>query len=561
MIGSNLVRQLVIQPDVSEVVVVDNLWRGTLENLYNENGVSIVKYLIIANLSHPGVLDPIIKMHAIDTIVHLADLVAGVSYVFANEGSIFHANLIINTNVIASVRANQHLVRTFVNVGTACSFPKQLQTGLDSRLREEQLYPANPESAYGWSKLMGCYESKLVSQETSVDAVNIYFHNVYGAPCDIGTRSQVLPALIKRAVDSAPGDSLVVWGSGRQGRAFLHVDDAVKSLLSAMRHAQKCRGMDIQIGPDVCTSIADLAELVVQVSGKQLSLSFDSSKPEGDAGRCADYSRAREMLSWHPSVSLREGVESLWNWVETRVRRPVFSIVAPTLKRPAAVKAMIESVKASARHFHRIQFCFYIDSDDEESRVALTQYALDYTDCAGISFTTSKEPIKLSGMWNCAYESLATGEIIMLCADDIRFRTKSWDVEIERAFDAVSDKVALVFGNDGIQGSSLATHSFVHREWIKASGFWLPPYFVADYCDTWLDEVARAIGRITYLPNVVTEHMHYTVGKSEIDENTRQRLKRAEQERPHEIYERTCHERLAHANALRLHIEKKSLVH
>ena len=75
----------------------------------------------------------------------------------------------------------------------------------------------------------------------------------------------------------------------------------------------------IQIGPDVCTSIREVAETIVEISGKPIDIEFDVTAPEGDRGRCADYARAREILGWHPRVTLEDGLRRLYAWLEPRV--------------------------------------------------------------------------------------------------------------------------------------------------------------------------------------------------------------------------------------------------
>ena len=74
-----------------------------------------------------------------------------------------------------------------------------------------------------------------------------------------------------------------------------------------------------QIEPDVCISIREIAETLVEISGKGINIEYDRSKPEGDRGRCADYSKARRILGWQPRVSLHEGLEETYRWVETRL--------------------------------------------------------------------------------------------------------------------------------------------------------------------------------------------------------------------------------------------------
>jgi len=323
MIGSNLVKRLVSNEGLSgSVFVVDNLWRGNLCNLLGNDGVSVIPlstHFFERDLLTPGCLDDIIRTKSIDTVFHLADIVAGIGYVFANQGRIFRDNVLINSNVFQSIRDCSSQIRAVINVGTACSFPKQLQLSLTSQLKEDQMYPAEPESAYGWSKLMGMYELELLSKETGIPSCSLVFHNVYGTPSDSGPRSQVIPSLVRRAILYPSEGDFVVWGSGNQGRAFLHVDDAVDSLVRAMR-----RGIGhgtIQIGPSLCTSIREISELVVALSGKAIEIKFDTSKPEGDVGRCADYTKAKDVLGWEPSVSLDAGLLQLYKWMEEDLGR------------------------------------------------------------------------------------------------------------------------------------------------------------------------------------------------------------------------------------------------
>lgn len=316
MIGSNLVKRLVQKG--YDVSVIDNLWRGKREYLLDENG----KYIIDMearfheiDLSTDNNIDHIISKA--DYIYHLADVVAGVDYVFSNQGSVFRQNLLINSNLIAAVRRNP--IKGFIYVGTACSFPAELQSGVDARpLKEEDQYPASPESSYGWSKLMGEYESFLMEKETGIPVSVLTLHNVYGTPCDFGEeKSQVIPSLIRKAINY-PEKRFAVWGSGEQGRAFVHVDDIVDALVLAMEKGLG-KGL-VQIGPSSCISIKEIAEMINEISGKNMDIIFDTTKPEGDKGRCADYSKAKTVLGWEPRVDLKKGLSDLYNWVGERIK-------------------------------------------------------------------------------------------------------------------------------------------------------------------------------------------------------------------------------------------------
>lgn len=317
MIGSNLVHALKRSGD--DVFVVDNLWRGKLEYLNDASGkpaIDLNSRFFNRDLSVPGSADDLVTM--VDYVIHLADVVAGIDYVFNNQGALFRQNLLINSNVISSCRLAYSSLKGFIYAGTACSFPETRQNSLEVvPLREEELYPAQPESAYGWSKLMGQYETELLGKETGIPVCNLMFHNAYGSPCDFGERSQVIPALIRKAI-KYPDEPFVVWGSGEQGRAFLHVDDIVKGIQLALEKGLN-KGV-IQLGPSVCTPIRDIAEMVVQISGKDIQLVFDTSKPEGDKARSADYSKALNVLGWAPEVSLEDGLRKQYAWVKKEMK-------------------------------------------------------------------------------------------------------------------------------------------------------------------------------------------------------------------------------------------------
>ncbi len=140
-----------------------------------------------------------------------------------------------------------------------------------------------------------------------------------GSPCDYEDgRGQVIPSLIRKVVNY-PDEPFVVWGSGNQGRAFIHVDDVVNGIVACM---EKGLGKGIiQLGPDICTTIRDIAETVVDISGKDIDIQYDTSKPEGDIGRCADYSKAKDILGWEPKMTLRNGLESLYSWISKEIEK------------------------------------------------------------------------------------------------------------------------------------------------------------------------------------------------------------------------------------------------
>ena len=316
MIGSNLAHAMLVRD--FEVHILDNFWRGTRDNLKQVCGPLYSK-LKIHEVDLSLGLEWSYLLENADCVFHLADIVAGISYVFNNESYIFRQNLLINANVASACESMK--VKRYVYVGTACSFPLELQTGVDAKpMEEEQQFPANPESAYGWSKLMGELDARYLTENSGIPSVVLVFHNVYGFPTEYkSNRAQAIPAMCFRALNATSSKELIVWGDGSQGRAFVHVTDVVCALESALIRGEN-QGA-IQIGPDICTTIRETAETIVEIVDPKINIVYDRNKPVGDKGRCANYSKASALLGWQPSVDLRDGLESLISWIKSNEKQ------------------------------------------------------------------------------------------------------------------------------------------------------------------------------------------------------------------------------------------------
>ena len=246
MIGSNTARSLLARGHA--VVGIDNLWRGTkanIANLLTQPGFSFRHADIAADQ------DWYRDLGADDALIHIADIVAGIGYVFTNEWQVFQKNLLINTQVARVV--NAHRPGRFLYLGTACSYPQGMQRSVDgSVLAEKDKFPADPESGYGWSKLIGEVEFRLATKGSPTRFTVLDLHNVYGWPCVYrDATAQVIPSLIHKALNATDG-RLSVWGNGQQGRAFLHVHDVVEALVMAL--AYQGEHSAFMIGPDKCTA-------------------------------------------------------------------------------------------------------------------------------------------------------------------------------------------------------------------------------------------------------------------------------------------------------------------
>ena len=314
-IGSALVKELVRHG--AKVSVMDNLWRGKLENLRINEGeyaINLETNFHLVDLTDYSKTLELVRNY--DYVYHLADIVAGINFVFNNEVYIYQQNMRINANVLSACIHNK--IKNYIYVGTACSFPKFLQMqDKVVTLKEDQTYPAEPESSYGWSKLMGEYEASLLINKSEMNIGLLRFHNVYGPGSDFSVnRSQVLPSLCRKAINH-PSEKFIVWGSGNQYRDFVYIDDIIDALILIVE-----RGMNkglIQIGCESPISIKEAAEKVIEISGKKIKLVFDNSKPEGDRGRIGDCTIAHKELGWYPKVSFSEGMNELYKYVQNNI--------------------------------------------------------------------------------------------------------------------------------------------------------------------------------------------------------------------------------------------------
>lgn len=232
----------------------------------------------------------------------------------------------------------------------------------------------------------------------------------------------------------------------------------------------------------------------------------------------------------------------------------VISLLLPTRQRPHHLIRLAQSVLDTADEPDEIELVTYIDEDD--SSYDRLPIQVQWTIVRGPRQIDGK--VNISVMWNMCWEQ-AKGEYFMHCGDDIVFRSKGWDTKIKEAIDSHAGKIAFVWGNDATpesQRNVFGTHGFVHKNWTDIIGRFVPPYFVSDYNDTWFNDVARMLNVAHYLPEVWTEHMHYSVGKAEIDQNTKDRLERHGQDNPEKIYANTLPERQEEAEKLRKFINE-----
>lgn len=234
----------------------------------------------------------------------------------------------------------------------------------------------------------------------------------------------------------------------------------------------------------------------------------------------------------------------------------MISILIPTKNRVHNIERVLQSL-IETTSFKRIdnkllEVVFYVDSDDENT----LRYLVEKHFNIPISILwVMGENVLFSDMWNKAYER-CRGDIVMLCGDDVEFKTKDWDILVEHQFEAIPDKICYVTVRDGYQNGALGVHGFVHRKWVETIGFFTPPYFAYWYADTWLDEVSKMINRYIYLDNVEVIHYHPATANSRGTDEVYQQNDAKISKELIDSYESKLEERKENARILQSYIDK-----
>lgn len=244
-----------------------------------------------------------------DEVYHLAADMGGIGYIETNKAPIVFNNTMINMLTLKSCQEMN--VGKFFFASSACVYPISIQKGDAPFLREEDAYPADAEDGYGWEKLMMERACRHFMEDYGLKTYVARFHNIYG---ELGTYDggrEKSPAAICRKVANAI-DTIEIWGDGKQTRSYCHVDDCVQGIYKLM---QSDYHYPINIGTGRLVSINELADMIIDMSGKKITKTYDSTKPKGVNGRNADISRARRILHWEPYVTLEEGIERTYKWI------------------------------------------------------------------------------------------------------------------------------------------------------------------------------------------------------------------------------------------------------
>ena len=254
-----------------------------------------------------------------DEVYQFASDMGGAGFVFTgeNDADIMHNSAMINLNMLeACYRRN---VRRIFYSSSACVYPEYNQMEPDNpNCAEDSVYPAEPDSEYGWEKLFSERLYLAFQRNYRMEVRIARYHNIFGPEGSWRDGREKAPAAICRKVAEAPdGGEIEIWGDGRQTRSFLYIDECLEGTLRLTR--SDWTG-PVNIGSDEMVSIDQLAKMVMDIAGKELSMKHIPG-PLGVRGRNSDNRLISEKLGWRPSRPLRHGLEKTYAWIEEQVRQ------------------------------------------------------------------------------------------------------------------------------------------------------------------------------------------------------------------------------------------------
>ncbi|MDT8283100.1 MAG: GDP-L-fucose synthase [Gammaproteobacteria bacterium] len=239
---------------------------------------------------------------------------AKVGGIFANDtypAEFIRDNLLIQTNVIDAAYKNG--VTKLLFLGSSCIYPKMAKQPIsEDQLLTGPLEPTN--EWYAIAKIAGIKMCQAYRKQYGFNAISLMPTNLYGTGDNFHLEnSHVIPALIRKFHDAKMNnvDSVEVWGTGKAKREFIDVKDLAEAAVFLMQNYNEAEIVNVGTGVDV--SIAELADLVKDVTGFAGNINYDTSKPDGTPRKLLDVSKLHR-LGWKEKISLEDGLKNAYQW-------------------------------------------------------------------------------------------------------------------------------------------------------------------------------------------------------------------------------------------------------
>lgn len=299
----------------------EGAWVRGVDSKQHEFASSPADEFILGDLTRQDVVEKVLDQPFVEVYQLAADM-GGAGYIFTgeNDANLMHNSASINLNIIQ--QAYLKGVKKIFYSSSACIYPAYNQQDPNNpNCAESSVYPAEPDSDYGWEKLFSERLFQAFARNHGMQVRIARFHNVFGPEGTWTGGREKAPAAICRKVAEAEGGGIVeVWGDGLQTRSFLYIDECLEGVERFMK--SDFEG-PVNIGSEEMISLNDLAKMVIAISGKNLTIHNKPVSYEGVRGRRSDNRLIQEKLGWAPSKPLCEGIEKTFRWIASEVTKLV----------------------------------------------------------------------------------------------------------------------------------------------------------------------------------------------------------------------------------------------
>lgn len=297
-IGSHLVKKLV---DLgAKVTVIDDLSRGELNKLKTvEDKINFYKI----DLRNEKKAQPFFLNQEI--IFNLAALNTGVDFDLGRTEVMFEENLMLQMMPLRMAKKSGS-VKRFIQISSASVYSrKAMEEQVPTPETADTNNPEPSKLGYALAKKMGEKLAGWYYQNTGLETVCVRFINVFGEDDNYDQMGHFIPVMIRKFIEAK--DSVTVFGSGKQSRSFIHVDDAVSALL--LLAEKGIAGEAYNVDSNTEKSVAEVVrEIETYFKEKKLKINFDITKPEGSQRRMLDSAKLKKM-GWNAKVSFSEGLK------------------------------------------------------------------------------------------------------------------------------------------------------------------------------------------------------------------------------------------------------------
>jgi nucleoside-diphosphate-sugar epimerase len=254
----------------------------------------------------------------------------GMGFISAHHAQILHNNSLINAHTLEAARVNG--VKRYLYTSSACIYPEYKQMDADvTPLKEEDAYPAQPQDAYGWEKLIAERLCIHYREDYAMETRIVRFHNIFGPLGTWQGGREKAPAAICRKVAAAKlagNPNIEIWGDGEQTRSFCYIDDCITGIYKLMQSDYQ---EPLNLGQDRLVTINQLVDIVASIAGIRV-VKKHVPGPQGVRGRNSDNTRLRKVLNWEPGISLEEGLARTYSWIEDQVRGQLSAESVPSYR-------------------------------------------------------------------------------------------------------------------------------------------------------------------------------------------------------------------------------------